>query len=92
MKVKVWIETEAEADVSLGDMLAELGALPDSERQTSILSAINTAYGILKRVHVDRIAEMDEKQRTIIGNALREQAHLYLMPNVAVEPTAHGKE
>ena len=78
MKIKVWIETEVEADVSLGDMLAELSALPDSERQPSILSAINSAHGILKRVAVEHIAEMDDKQRGIISNALREQADRYL--------------
>lgn len=88
MKVKVWIETEAEADVSLGDLLAELSALPDSERQPSILSAINSAHGILKRVSVDRIAEMEDKQRGIIGNALRKQADRYLTPNV--ELTGRG--
>lgn len=80
MKIKVWIETEAEADVALGDMLAELDALPDSERQPSILSAINAAHGILKRVSVERISEMNEKQRGIIGNVLLEQAERYMTP------------
>ncbi len=82
MKVKVWIETEAEVDVSLGDMLAELNSLPDSERQSSILSAVNTAYGILKRVAAARIAEIDDKQRGLIGNALREQADRYVQTDV----------
>ncbi len=84
MKIKVWVETEAEADVSLGDMLAELSALPDSDRQPSILSAINAAHGILRRISVECITEMDAKQRGIIGNALREQADRYLAPNAVV--------
>lgn len=81
MKVKVWVEAEAEANVSLDDVMAEMIALPYSERQTSILNAVNTAHGILKRVSDERIAEMDDKQRGIIGNALREQSERYVVPN-----------
>ena len=77
MKVKVWVETEAEADVSIGDMLACLDDLPDSDRHASVTSAINTAYGVLKRISDERIQEFDIAQRTIICNALREQADRY---------------
>lgn len=77
MKVKVWVETEATADVSLGDMLAVLEELPDSERLPSMLSAVNTAHGILKRSPDTSVAEMKPEHRRIIHDALAEQARRY---------------
>ncbi|TAN03092.1 MAG: hypothetical protein EPN36_13920 [Rhodanobacteraceae bacterium] len=77
MKVKVWVETEATADVSLGDMLAVLEELPDSERLPSMLSAVNTAEGILRRIPDSSIAEMNPEHRRIIRDALAEQVSRY---------------
>ena len=88
MKVKVWVEAHADANVSLDDVIGELSELPSSERQSSILRAINAAHAIFQRVPVGSIAEMDEKQRCIIGNALREQADRYLPPNAVLSGAA----
>jgi hypothetical protein len=81
MRVKVWVEAEAEADVALGDVLAELSLLPDNERPSSILATINAAHGILYRISDAHISEMSNEQRNIIGFALRRQSERYLPPN-----------
>lgn len=86
MKVRAFVEY-VDVDVSLGDVLSALDDLPDSDRMPSILSAINTAHGILQRVASDHIAELDVKQREIIGSALLEEARRYLPTNA---PTTTG--
>lgn len=93
MKVRVRIETDAEVNVSLDDILDELNSLPNSERTGAILSAIDSACGILLRVSGERIAGMSDTQRGLIFNMLREQSDRYLMPT-AVTPapiSGHGK-
>lgn len=78
MRVKVWVEAEADADVSLGDVLEHLAALPDSERMPAVLSAINAAHGIFNRVPDKSIADMTIDQRRLIAEALTRQAGRYL--------------
>ena len=79
MKVKVWTEVEVTADVSSEEMLAELAKLPYSERLTSMLAAINTACGVLRRVPDESIAAMNDAQREIVAGALSHEVERYLI-------------
>lgn len=78
MKLRVLMNSYVDVDVSLGEVLSALDDLPDTDRQLSILSAVNTAHGILRRVSTDCISQMSVKQREIIGSALLEEAKRYL--------------
>ena len=78
MKIKVWVETEVEKNISLDDIFEEMNVLPDSERRESILTAVNIACGVLIRISAECITEMDDKHREIILDALREQSERYI--------------
>lgn len=82
MKVKVWVDTQAEVDVSFDDVFAALEDLPGSERLAAALCGINAAHGVLRRVTAASIEQMSAKQRELIGAALQEQAARYLPPAI----------
>lgn len=77
MKVRAFVETEVDVEVSPDDFISELSSLPDAERIPSMLSAVNTAYGILKRIPDESIAEMLDTQRETIAGALLREASRY---------------
>ena len=70
MKIKTWVETEAEVNVSAEDFMAEMSQLPDDEMHTTMLNAITIAYGVLQRVPDKVIAQMTDGQRRLIHEAL----------------------
>jgi hypothetical protein len=82
MKIKVWVETEVEASVSLDDVVTELNNLPRNEGRRSALAAINSAIGVLQRISVERISELHDGQRDLVGKVLQEQANLYLTSKI----------
>jgi len=85
MKVKTWVETWVDVDVSIEDVMNEMRSLPISISTVppagtlprQVLEAINIAFGVLKRISTEHIAVMSAGQRGLILNALHEQAERY---------------
>jgi hypothetical protein len=86
MKVKtfVQIEQEVEVDVTMDDiraaMVDEIGTV------SAALQLVNRCATSLKAVSDDMIGEMNNAQRELVANFMREQANRY-MPNVMRERT-----
>ena len=81
MRLKVWVETEVEVEVSADDVVAALGDIAEPERLTFALSGISTCLTYLRKLPDAMVAEMNEKQRGIIVAALQEQTARYMSPN-----------
>jgi hypothetical protein len=76
VKVKTWVEfeQEVEVEVSIADCMSSIEELAEGDRMHMTLDCINRVYGALRRVPTERIEQMNDKQREIIVNGLREQA------------------
>lgn len=83
MKAKVWIETEAEVDVSVSDMIAALHDLPEPEKLGLALNGLSACLSYLKKLPDDLVARMNDAQRDIITSVLAEQLARYGMPKPA---------
>ena len=84
MRVKTWVETaqEVEVEVSIADVMSSIAELSDSDQQPMLLDCINRVHRVLREIPAAQIERMNEKQRAVIGNALRLQADRFLKPNV----------
>lgn len=71
MKVRVLVEKEVEADVSLDDVMAEIAGLPDPESNGELLRLLNLCVTTVKRVPADLIAKMTDAHRKVVVDALR---------------------
>lgn len=77
MKVSVWVETQCDADVSVTDFIAAMHELPEEESVQAAISAISTCHSVLKRIPDANIAQMNDKQRKLIGDALLVESQRY---------------
>ncbi|NUP87458.1 MAG: hypothetical protein HUU30_17130 [Burkholderiaceae bacterium] len=83
MRAKVWVEHEVEVEISAGDAISALMDLDEPERLPMALSGLSACHGWMRRIPDSLIAEMNEKQRSIVVSALEDQAARYKTPNVA---------
>lgn len=83
MKARVWVEHEVE--VSAADAIAALIDLPEPEQLQPAISGINTCYSFMKRVPATVIAQMNDRQRKIIGEALAVEAARYTVAQSAAD-------
>lgn len=79
MKVKAWVEVEqeVEVEVSIAAMFNAIDELAEDDHPSMILNAISRAYGVLRKVPDKAVAAMNDSQRKLIREALREQAQRY---------------
>ncbi|HZW21769.1 hypothetical protein [Noviherbaspirillum sp.] len=74
MKVKVFVEQEVEAEISIGEMMAELGTISKPEAARELIDVITRLYAVLKHAPDSIIQELSSKQREVIVTGLRELA------------------
>lgn len=88
MKVRVWIEQEVEATVTVQDAIEELCAMPAAADRQTLITVLNRCIGALRHVPDDVLAQLEPKARQIVADAMREQAMRYdsaeVSPNVLV--------
>ena len=94
MRVKTWVETsqEVEVEVSIADVMSSIRELAEDDQPSMLLDCISSVWRVLKEIPDARIAAMTDKQREIIGNALRVEAARYMPPNEQVQPRAERSE
>lgn len=81
MKTRVWVEHDVEVEISASDAVAAILELPEPLQVPVALNGINASYGFLKRVPDSIIVALNDKQRELIANALKEQAERYVAIN-----------
>ena len=83
MIVKTWVEIsqEVDVDVSIADVMSSIAELADTDQLPMLLDCINRAHQVLREIPAAQIDRMNEKQRAVIGDALRVQAERFLKPN-----------
>ena len=77
MKVRVLVEKEVEADVSLDDVMAEIADLPTPERNSQTLRMLSLCLSAVKKVPDSQIAEMSDAQRAIVVAAIEQELGRY---------------
>ena len=77
MRVRVMVEQEVDAEVSLDDVMAEIAALPEPQRNAETLRLLNLCVSAVKRVPDQQIGEMTPGQRKIVADALRAEVARY---------------
>jgi hypothetical protein len=77
MKVRVWVEQEVEADVSVAEALAELCSLPKPEQKQELLFVLNRCIAALRGCPDELLAQLEPKSRQIVADAMRQQALRY---------------
>jgi hypothetical protein len=77
MKVKTWVETEVEVDVSVEEAMAELCAMPDVNSRQDLVFVLNRCVAALRHVPDAALAGLEAKTRQIVADALRQQALRY---------------
>jgi predicted ATPase len=85
MRVKTWVETsqEVEVEVSIAEVMSSISALAEDDQPHMLLDCISAVWRVLQGVPDARIAAMTDRQREIIGNALRTEAARFMPPNDA---------
>jgi hypothetical protein len=73
MKVRVWVEKEVEAELSIEEMMAEIGTIAKPEAVREVLAVLSRLHAVLRNVPDDLLREMNDKQRQIITEALQGQ-------------------
>ena len=86
MKVRVWIEQEVEATVTVQDAIEELCAMPAAADRQTLITVLNRCIGALRHVPDDVLAQLEPKARQIVADAMREQAMRY--DSAEVSPNA----
>lgn len=81
MRTKVWVETEAEVEISASEMIAALHDLPNPEKTGLALSGMSTCLTYIKKMPDSIVSELNDKQREIIVATLEEQAARYKTHN-----------
>jgi len=77
VKVKVWIEQEVEAEISVEEAMAELCDMPDVNSKQTLMLVLNRCIGALRHCPDTALAGLNEKSRQIVADALRQQALRY---------------
>ncbi len=85
MKVRVLVEKEVEAEVSLDDVMAEIADLPEPQRNSQTLRLLSLCISAVKRVPDNQVAEMSDAQRRIVVEALRAEVERFTTSCQAVE-------
>jgi len=81
VRTHVWVETEVEVDVPVESIIDAIMELETPDRVDMATTGISSCYAFLRRVPDEIIAAMNDKQRGIIGAALKEQAERYAAPS-----------
>ncbi len=84
MKVTTWIETAQQVDVevSLDDVMAEIAWLDAPESNQAALRLLSMCLGAVMKVPDALVAAMNDTQRKLIADRLREQLDRYMPANV----------
>jgi hypothetical protein len=77
MKVRVWIEQEVEATVTVQEAIEELCAMPEINGRQDLITVLNRCIGALRHVPDDVLSGLEVGTRKIVADALREQAMRY---------------
>ncbi len=78
MRVRAWIETEADVYVSAEQILAELpGESGEASTMQQVQSLLSRCHGCLKAVPDSLIKQLTPEARRVIADALRLQAERY---------------
>lgn len=79
MKVKTWVQFEQEVDVevSIADVMSSIASLNESDQLPMVLDCISSVTRVLRNIRTEHIGCMNEKQRELIGTALRAEADRY---------------
>lgn len=80
MRVRTWIEQEVDIDVPLDAVIEEIQSRPAPESVREMESLLNSCIGAIKRIPTEMIAQMQEPNRDIVFNALRDEAVRYVLP------------
>lgn len=83
MRVRVLVEKEVDAEVSLDDVMAEIAGLPEPESNVELLRLLNLCVSAVKRVPAHLIEEMTDAQRKVVVDALRVEIERFEAADVA---------
>lgn len=85
MKVRVHVEKEVDAEVSLEDVMSEIAGLPEPESNAELLRLLNLCVSAVKRVPTHLIDKMTDAQRKVVVDALRGEVERFDSADVATK-------
>jgi len=77
MKVTAWFDTAIEVDVSIDQIIEELGELNKDPGDQSTLRLLSTCVGLIKEIPDAQIEELNEDQCRLIADVMLTQAGRY---------------
>ncbi|CAN7649760.1 hypothetical protein LJR129_005070 [Acidovorax sp. LjRoot129] len=83
MRVRVLVEKEVDAEVSLDDVMAEIAGLQEPESNAELLRLLNLCVSVVKRVPAHLIENMTDAQRMVFADALRVEIERFNIADVA---------
>ena len=77
MRLEIHIDQYVNVEVDTAELIEAISTLPADQSQQSFIAAINSAYGVLKRIPDAAIAELTPRQSELIVAALRAELCRY---------------
>lgn len=77
MKVRVWVEQEVEADVTVRELIEEFCSMPDADSKQNLVMVLNRCVSALRNVPDATLSSLETKTRQVVADALRQQALRY---------------